>query len=270
MSTVASDPETGTIDVAGRRVNRWIHHGGDEAVVLVHGFGGDLESWRMNLDALAATGMTVAALDLPGHGHSSKSLETGALAELMQAVLDYMDAEHIESAHLVGNSMGAAICLSILAHRRQHVRSLTLIGPAGLGQPVDGTYIRSFIAASTSEQVEPVLRRLFADPGFVTPEMVERATNYKQSAGVAAALTKIAMGGDSGAGARSSGSLRAGLGVVPTLILWGGEDTIIPAPEPAAIARPGVAVHVLPGAGHMVQVERATAVNELIVDFLGS
>jgi pyruvate dehydrogenase E2 component (dihydrolipoamide acetyltransferase) len=270
MSTVATDPETGAIAVAGRRVNRWIHRGGEEAVVLVHGFGGDLASWRMNLAALAATGMTVAALDLPGHGDSSKLLETGALVELMQSVLDYMDAERISSAHLVGHSMGAAICLSILANCRQRVRSLTLVGPAGLGQPVDGTFIRSFIAAGTREQVEPVLRRLFADPGFVTPEMVEQATRYRQSAGVTAALTKIATGGDGGTGARSGGSLRAGLGDVPTLILWGGEDSIIPAPEPAAIARPGVAVHVLPGAGHMVQIERAAAVNELIVDFLGS
>jgi pyruvate dehydrogenase E2 component (dihydrolipoamide acetyltransferase) len=55
---------------------------------------------------------------------------------------------------------------------------------------------------------------------------------------------------------------------VPTLLIWGAQDTVVPPPAPAELTRDGVSVHVLPHAGHMVQVEAADEVNRLIGEFL--
>ena len=66
---------------------RWFELGeGGTPLVLVHGFGGDLNNWLFNHEALAA-GRRVIALDLPGHGESTKALQRGDLDELSESVL---------------------------------------------------------------------------------------------------------------------------------------------------------------------------------------
>ncbi|MBV8653363.1 MAG: alpha/beta fold hydrolase, partial [Alphaproteobacteria bacterium] len=64
---------------------------GSPPVVLIHGFGGDLDNWLFNIDALAEVA-TVYALDLPGHGRSAKQLADRTIAGLAKAVLEFMDA----------------------------------------------------------------------------------------------------------------------------------------------------------------------------------
>jgi len=263
---VAPGLRPGFLEVGGRRIRHLLLQGPGDAVVLVHGFGGNLETWRMNLGALAATGRTVAALDLPGHGESSRDVGSGSLGELAKVVLAYMDAVDIERAHLVGHSMGAATCLDMTDRAPERVRSVTLIGPAGTGQKINADFIRGFITAASQEQLQPLMGLLFADPGFVTQQLVDETLAYKRLEGVTSALATIA--GNRYAGTRSGGSLHDVLGTVPTLIIWGAEDAVIPAPAPGDLARPGVEVHVLPGCGHMVQIEAAAEVNRLIDGFL--
>ena len=258
----AVGPRPETIEVAGRRVRHLIQRGAGEAVVLVHGFGGNLENWLLNHGALAAAGWTVAALDLPGHGESSKPVDSGSLEELSAAVLDYMDAVEIERAHLVGHSMGAAICLAIALRAPERVRSLTLIGPAGLGQDIDQGYVREFIAARDRRQLKPVLQMLFADESLVTRQLVEDTLKYKRLEGVAEALSAIAGAGL--AAARPGAGLRDAVGRVPTLVIWGSKDAVITPPDPAAFTSDDAELHVLQGYGHMVQVEAAAEVNRLI------
>ena len=97
---------------------------GGEVVVLVHGFGGDLDNSLFNIDALA-TEATVYALDLPGHGQSSKSVAEPSLKGLSRALIDFMDKLSITDAHLVGHSMGGAVVALTLDAAR--VKSFTLI-----------------------------------------------------------------------------------------------------------------------------------------------
>jgi pyruvate dehydrogenase E2 component (dihydrolipoamide acetyltransferase) len=263
---MAQDLKPEFVDVAGRRIRHLIRHGRADAVVLVHGFGGNLETWRMTLAALAASGRTVAALDLPGHGQSSRDVGTGSLGELAMTVLAYMDTVGIERAHLVGHSMGAATCLDVTDRAPDRVHSLTLVGPAGTGQKINADFIRGFITARSREQLKPLLRLLFADPALVTSQVIDETVAYKQGEGVTDALAKIAS--SRYAGTRSGGALLDVLGTVPTLVIWGADDAVIPAPGPGDLARPGVEVHLLPGCGHMVQIEAAEEVNRLIDAFL--
>lgn len=259
-------PPPGFVAVGGRSLRHCITRGVGDAVVFVHGFGGSLESWQETFAALAATGRTVAALDLPGHGESSTDVGSGSLEELADAVLGYLDALGLDHVHLVGHSMGAAVCLVLADRVPQRVRSLTLIGPAGIGQKINADFIRGFMTASSREQLEPLLGLLFADPAFVTPTFIEQMLRPKQRAGVAEALARIA--GSRYPGTPSGGSLRDVAGRVPTLVIWGAEDAVIPPPAAAEFAAPGVELHVLPGRGHMVQIEAAAEVNQLVAAFL--
>ena len=240
---------------------------GGDAVLLVHGFGGSLESWDGNQAVLAAGGRTVAAIDLPGHGESSTDVGTGSLDELVAVVLGYMDAIGMSRVHFIGHSMGAAIGLALTDHEPTRVRSLALVGPAGIGRRIDADFIHGIVAARTREELEPKLRMLYADPAWVTPEMVRRFVAWKQRPGVIEALTRIAS--TRYPGTPSGRALREVAGTVPTLMMWGADDAVIPAPAPGELSLAGVRVEVLPHAGHMVQVEAADDANRLLDTFLG-
>src|SRR3954468_6128267 len=104
------------IEAGGRRL-RVLDTGsvdGDHAsgppVVLVHGFGADLNAWMFNQPVLAGQlpdkGRRVIALDLPGHGGSVKEVGTGDAESFAAAITDALAVLGIERFHLVGHSMG--------------------------------------------------------------------------------------------------------------------------------------------------------------------
>jgi pyruvate dehydrogenase E2 component (dihydrolipoamide acetyltransferase) len=255
------------VDVGGHRLRHRLLSHGEEVVLMVHGFGGRLEDWSGNQAVLAAGGRTVAAIDLPGHGESSVDLGSGSLDELASVVTAYMDVMGIRRAHLVGHSMGAALSLALADHDPSRVRSLTLVGPAGIGQKINADFVRGLIMARRREEIEPLMQQLYADPARVPDERVQQMVGYKQRPGVVEALTKIAS--NRYAGTPSGRQLRDVAGSVPTLVIWGVADAVIPPPAPGEFVREGVLVRVLPQSGHMVQAEAADEVNRLIGEFLG-
>src|SRR6516165_11276171 len=136
------------IEVAGRRL-RYLDLGeGDGApVLLVHGFGADLNTWMFTQPALAATRRAVA-LDLPGHGGSVKDVGAGNAEGLTDAVEGVREALCIERVHLVGHSMGGAIATLAALRRPERVASLTLVASAGLGPEINASFIDGFVRAS--------------------------------------------------------------------------------------------------------------------------
>jgi pyruvate dehydrogenase E2 component (dihydrolipoamide acetyltransferase) len=252
------------IGIAGRRVRHLVQTGQGTPVVLVHGFGGNLENWILNQGALAAAGRTVAAIDLPGHGESLKTVDEGSLDELASAVLAYLDFMGFGEAHLVGHSMGAAVCLTVQRRAPGRVKSLALIAPAGVGQSVNQDYIRAFTEAQTRRQLKPVLEQLFADSSFVTRQLVDDTLKYKRLEGMTEALRVIAGSslGDAG------GALQELAEQVPVIVIWGSADRVIPAPEPEQWQQTAVDFHLLDGMGHMVMVEASGEVNRQLAEFL--
>lgn len=235
---------------------------GAETIVLVHGFGGDLDNWLFNIDALADKA-TVYALDLPGHGQSAKAMPEGGVEGLARALLGFMDALSIERAHLVGHSMGGAVSTLAASAAPGRVRSLTLIGSAGLGEEINADYIAGFVSAASRRELKPVVEQLFADPSLVSRQLVEDLLRYKRLDGVSAALE--ALSGAFLADGRQKTLLAASLAAldIPVLVVWGAEDRIIPAAHAGALNGRAKA-EVIPSAGHMVQMEKASRVNELI------
>jgi pyruvate dehydrogenase E2 component (dihydrolipoamide acetyltransferase) len=262
-------PEPETIEVGGRRF-RYLALGEGEGppIVFIHGFGGDLNNWQFNQEALAENRATYA-VDLPGHGGSSKDLgsanvDVGALAK---AVVDFLDAKNVGKAHLVGHSLGGAVALDLALNHADRVASATLVCSAGLGPEINMAYIDGFMQAKRRKQLEPVLAMLVADPDMVSREMIEDVLKFKRLDGVEAALNRII--DDNFGGGRQALDLTSRLGElnVPVQVIWGRQDQIIPASHAAGLPAT-VPMHVFDDAGHMVHMEKAAEVNDLVKRFV--
>lgn len=258
-----------TID-AGTGPLRYLKTGGAPGtpVLLLHGFGGDLNSWMFNQPALSAR-HTVLALDLPGHGESTKQLEEPTVAALSHTVDAFLEALGIERAHIVGHSLGGACALSLGRDRPGRAASLTLICPVGLGSEINAAYVTGFIEANRRKEMKPVLTDLFADESAVSRDMVNDVLKYKRIDGVEEALTAISQAAFSG-GVQAV-SLRECLNelAVPVKVIWGNADRIIPSSQASNLPE-SVSVHIIDGAGHMVHMEKAAEVNALIEENLAA
>lgn len=261
-------PEPRTVEVHGRPI-RYLELGAEHEerpIVLIHGFGGDLNNWLFVQPALAERNRVIA-LDLPGHGGSGRQVGAGDLGTLAAAVAGLLESIDVPKAHLVGHSLGAAVALRTALDRPAHVASVTLICPAGLGTEIDEAFTLDFITASRRKQLEPVLAKLFVDASLVSRDMMEDLLRFKRLDGAREALTAIQTANFAG-GQREVLRGRLGeLGDIPVQVIWGAEDRIIP-PQQAEGLPAGVAVHVLPGAGHMPHMEKAADVSRLIQAFV--
>ena len=229
-------------------------------VVLIHGFGGDSDSWLFNIDELAKS-RSVYALDLPGHGKSTKSLATGDLGELAQSVADLLDDIGAAKAHLVGHSLGAAVAFETLQKSPGRVASLVGIAPIGLDDKVNAGFVDGFIAAEKRKDVKAALQLLLADPDLVSAQMIEGVQRFKRLEGAKEALRAIA--DKNLPSGRQTADFRGLIAEdqVPLMIVWGERDAVL---DPAAAHGLPSSVEVVrvEGAGHMPHMEASSTVNE--------
>ncbi len=250
---VDDEPAPQVVEVGGRRISYLTlapEEPGGDPVVLVHGFGGDKNSWLFVQGPLAETHM-VHALDLPGHGASDKDVGDGSLQVLAGTVVGFLDALGITRAHLVGHSLGGAVIAAVARAEPGKVASLTLLAPAGYGPDADAEYLRGFAAASSRRELKPLLGRLFADESLLTRQLVDDPLRSTRLDGVGEALRAILgtlLDGDRQA--IDTPAILEGIDV-PVTVVWGGADRILPAPD-------GVGERVQ--AGHMLHMEAANDV----------
>jgi len=262
----AGGPEPETVEVGGKPI-QYLKMGEGEGVplILLHGFGGDINVWVFNREALSEGGRTVYALDLPGHGGSTKDVGEGDLASFVNVLAGFMDEMGIGEAHLFGHSMGGAIAAAFAREHPERVRSLALIASAGLGEEINGEYIEGFIAANRRKEMKNTLGLLFADPELVNRQLVNDVIRFKRLDGVDEALRKVA---DNFFPNGRQADVPDLSGVeVPMLVVWGKEDRVLPVAHAQNVPE-GARVEVFEGVGHMPQMEAAGATNRVIGEFL--
>ena len=235
-----------------------------EPLILLPGFGGDINIWVFNQENLAAA-RPVYAVDLPGHGGSTKDVGAGDLDFFVRTVSEFLDEMGIEKAHLAGHSMGGAIAGAFTLAHPERVASAILIASAGLGEEINADYIEGFIAANKRRDMKNALGLLFADPNLVTRSLVNDVLQYKRLDGVDEALRKVA--DNLFPDGRQAGVSDLSDTPVPILAVWGREDKIVPAEHSENLPEQAE-VEVLDGIGHMAQMEAAGKVNRRIGDFL--
>jgi pyruvate dehydrogenase E2 component (dihydrolipoamide acetyltransferase) len=186
---------------------------------------------------------------------------------LTGAVCGAMAALGIPRAHLVGHSLGGAISLDLALNHPDLVASVTALASAGLGPEISMAYIDGFMATSRARKLRPILEMLVHDPKLVTSDMVEDVLKYKRLDGVDAALNRVATA--CFAGGRQNLELTARLAEIkaPVQVIWGREDRILPVAHSNGLP-PAIKVVVLDHAGHLVHMEKAHEVNDLIAGFV--
>jgi len=257
------------VEVGGRRLCYLeLGEGDDVPVLLVHGFGADLNTWMFTQPVLAA-GRRALALDLTGHGGSAKEVGAGDAENLTDAIEGALETVGIQRIHLVGHSMGGAIAALMASRRPERIASLTLIASAGLGLEINASFIDGFVRMARRREAVEVIGLLVHDPALVSRAMVEDVLRYKRLDGVSAALSKIAEVWFPGG--RQSLDLTGRIAelAMPVQVIWGRDDRIIPVAH-AEVLADRLTVHILEAAGHLPHMEKAGEVNRLIDQFIGS
>jgi pimeloyl-ACP methyl ester carboxylesterase len=254
---------------------RYVRLGAGPPLLLIHGLGSSIFTWRDLLRPLAET-HDVVAVDLPGFGGSSRptDLSFAVLAGALEGLLVSLE---LEGVTLVGNSLGGAVALAATASRPELVSRLVLIDAAGFGGPEAVPRVVRWAASgpggllARSGAVRRVLvwgtlLQLFHDRDRVTAERVDEYLAPLERPGTVQSLRALLE-----APASEWRRLEDVLGSVsaPTLIVWGEQDAWLPVAHAARFgsAIPGSRVVVLPGCGHLPQEERPADVLELIRGF---
>lgn len=267
-----SGPEIGEIDVDGRSI-AYALLGNPESdttpVVFVHGYGGDKNAWLFVQEPISADRATYA-LDLPGHGTSSKDVGDGSIATLASSLLGFLDKLGLKKVHLVGHSLGGAVATAAAAHPTAlgKVASLTLISPAGYGPDINADYLRGFADAQNRRELKPHLLQLFADESLVNRQFIDDLLKYKRLDGVDAALAAIVaalLDGESSAiDVRAEQASFGG----KTVVVWGAQDRVVPVRNSSSLEGKAT-VHTIDGAGHMAHMEKPQTVIAAIKEAIG-
>jgi pyruvate dehydrogenase E2 component (dihydrolipoamide acetyltransferase) len=257
--TKGSSPET--LEVRGHALRYLARGVGTVPILFIHGLGGDLDNW-MFVQPPLSEGRATYAVDLPGHGGSSKHLAgLNAMTDVADLLVAFMDQLTIDRVHLVGHSMGAAVAVSISRQCRERVASLTLLSPAGLGYEPSPLFISALIEAANRREVSTLLKMLVADESTVTRRMVDDLLKYKRLDGVPNALRQLAalLVND------SHRQLSEALGGIdsPVHVILGAQDRIL-LPSASDKLPDSILLSVVEDAGHMAHMERSSKVVELI------
>lgn len=265
-----SGPTLGTVQVGDLTIAYAVLEPEEEStaapVVFVHGYGGDKDSWMFVQEPISAHRATYA-LDLPGHGVSSKNVGAGTVEWLAATVLGFLDALGLRSVHLVGHSLGGAVVTAVAGDPAAagRVASLTLVSPAGYGPEINAEYIRGFAAAETRRELKPHLLQLFADQSLVHRQLIDDLLAYKRIDGVDVSLATLSATLVAGVDVTAAQASFAG----PTVVVWGAQDLIVPASNAAGLDG-RASVHLVDGAGHMAHMEKPHDVVAAIHEAVGS
>lgn len=239
----------------------WLRQGEGRPVVLLHGFGSDLNGWRPFL-AGGSPARPLLGLDLPGHGGSAAVAAAGFDA-LVEAVAGTLEGLGLLDVDVVAHSLGAAVAVALAAEGHIGVRSLFLLSPAGLGPDINGAFVSGFARARTMESLAPWMAELVADPAVLTPAFLRAAAAARADATLIDAQQRLAAtlfpDGTQAFGVRTRLEQLA----APVTIVFGQDDRIIPWSHTRRV--PGeVALHLFPGVGHLPQLEVRDAVWRLL------
>jgi len=252
--------------------------GGGPPLLLLHGTGASVHSWRGLMPLLAET-HTVIAPDLPRHafttGHDAYAMSLPAMAGEIAALLEALE---VQPAAIVGHSAGAALALQLAL---AHGFAGPIVGLSAALRPFPGPLAQIFPALAKTLFVNPLVPRIFASTVDLTGgagRFLWRSTNSRiDPAGLACYRTLLKHPGHAGGALAMMANwdlprLRERMGAVanPVLLVHGSNDPAIP-PDWARDAAgwlPKARLEVLPGLGHLAHEEAPEKAQALIAAFL--
>ncbi|MFZ5549418.1 MAG: alpha/beta fold hydrolase [Pseudomonadota bacterium] len=250
-------------------------------IVLIHGTSASLHTWEGWVAALKGR-RRVISFDLPGFGLTGPFAGQYPVGDyrgdaLARFVIDLLDERRVERAVLAGNSLGGEVAWRVASLAPQRVERLVLVDASGYDfEPIDlplGFRLSRLPVVSVLSEwflprgvVEDSVRSVYGDPSRVTSGLVDRYFELTLREGNRRALRlrmqQLQMGED---------VARIAALKVPTLVVWGGRDRLIPTPIAQNFTRDiaGSRLVVFPELGHVPHEEDPAATVAVVKDFLG-
>jgi pimeloyl-ACP methyl ester carboxylesterase len=259
--------------------------GSGPLLVMVHGIAGSSGTWVPVMPLLAEQ-YTVIAPDLLGHGESAKPRGDYSLGAYASGIRDLLGVLGHERATVVGHSLGGGVAMQLAYQFPQMAERLVLVASGGLGREVSpllralalpGTeYLLPVVLAPQLHDVAGSVGRVFGRLGLrADPFLGEvwNAWSRLTDARAQRAFIHTIRAVIDVAGQRVSARDRLYLAnEVPTLIIWGDRDQVIPVSH-AHVAHelmPGSRLEVVENAGHFLPIERPELLDRLLRDFLAT
>ncbi|HET9425357.1 MAG TPA: alpha/beta fold hydrolase [Gemmatimonadaceae bacterium] len=240
-------------------------------VVLLHAFPLNRTMWEPQIAALFGECRCIAP-DLRGFGDSPKS-GPFSMDQYADDVVTLLDAIQVEQAVVAGLSMGGYVALAMWRRHRERIRALVLADTRAGADTAEGRQKRDeLIGVARAEGAAGVAKRQIT--GLIgkstrekQPELVDRIQGM-----MTAESTEGIIGGLEAMKGRPDSTPMLAEIDVPTLIVVGDEDVVTPIKEARAMheAIRGSRLEVVPGAGHLSNLERPAAFNAALSDFVGS
>jgi pimeloyl-ACP methyl ester carboxylesterase len=261
-----------------------------EPVLLLHGIGRSLEDWRA-AHALLAADHRVISTDHPGFGLTPRGPGRPGLTSFARTAVGVLDAlGEYRRVHVMGNSLGGAVAMTLAANHPERVASLVLVNSAGFGRranvsmrpmayaalsrlPVVGPRFRPLVKQAAVDSN----RNLFFDPVHATEEMLRHGAEVARRPDFKATFLTTALS----LGIPLLGSYprwrrlllaRVSAARIPTLVIWGDADTVLPPSHfPSALAAlPHATGHLFTDTGHMPQIERTDDLVRMTTEFIAT
>ncbi|MTV24651.1 alpha/beta fold hydrolase [Nitriliruptoraceae bacterium ZYF776] len=246
-------------------------------VVFTHGTSGHLEAFSRNVAVHVAAGYRVHAIDMLGHGYTGKPDQPYEIADYVAHLVGYLDAQGIERAHLVGESLGGWVSAVTAAQHPDRVASLQLIAPGGTKANPEimeriKTSTRRAVMEDDVSLTRDRLHLLMANPERdVSEELVQirhaiyHTPEFQRNVDNLLSLQEMERRQRNLLRAEQMAEITA-----PTLIVWGRQNPFGEVPEAQLMHEsiPGSQLELFDECGHWPQHERADLYNPLSLEFL--
>jgi 2-hydroxymuconate-semialdehyde hydrolase len=267
-------PEIGKSIRAGGVITNY-HEAGDGApVILIHGSGPGVSAWAnwsRTIPSLAER-FHVFAYDQLGFGYTElPAKQHYGLEVWVEHLLDFMHAVGIRRAHLVGNSMGAAVALAAAVRYPEVIDRLVLMGATGVRFPLTAGLDAVWGYIPSIANMRRLLELFVFNRELITDELVELRYRASIRPGIQEAFSRMfppprqeAVNALAAYEEHLSG-IRA-----PALVIHGRDDRVVPVAtgEKLLMVLGDVQLHVFGRCGHWTQLEHTADFNRLVRDFL--
>ena len=268
IASAHADPEnirSEKINMGGLNVH-YLTGGRGEPLIIVHGGGGCSTHWKQNAAVLAES-YTIYVPDLPGFGGTQPLQGQCFIPEFVDFVEKFACSLGLERFHLMGHSLGGGIALSYALKFPWKITKLVLVNSLCLGREI-ALWVRFLSRPEISRCTSRIVRGLFRAAAWV----VEAVLRAPFELAMPFSTASVDLGGYLTTFKEQSNVLLNSLSelVMPTLVIWGADDPIVPYRQAYEAAKliPDCRVKVFADCGHSVYRESMAEFSSLLKDFL--
>lgn len=225
-------------------------------VVVLHGMSCTSAMWGPNLEALAADRRVIALDSVVDAGGSTQTAAVADLADVTRSVAQALDGLGVRKAHVVGLSYGAWTAAGLALHERDLVASVSMLEPAMTIHRIKLDYLRGFLASFVRKSPRRWDFLFHRRPADELIALLDSSRSFRPRAPLPGVFSDEQLAAID----------------VPMQVILGENSTTCDASRTSsrlAAPAPLASIHVVPGAGHIVNVDQPAAVNALLRDFLG-